>query len=88
MEMGPKRFVMKNRLCQRKDLDVMNSRGHILKCSWFMPGEPPEQMDVIIYCHGNCGSRLDSIPVVEKLLPHEISVFTFDFSGCGMSEGD
>jgi len=38
--------------------------------------------------HGNCSSRLEALPAVNLLLPQNISVFTFDFSGCGLSEGE
>jgi alpha/beta superfamily hydrolase len=31
---------------------------------------------------------MDSFPNVNMLLPMNITVFTFDFSGCGMSEGE
>jgi pimeloyl-ACP methyl ester carboxylesterase len=41
----------------------------------------------VVYCHGNSGCRLDSFEVVQHLLPRQISVFVFDFSGSGLSEG-
>lgn len=37
--------------------------------------------------HGNCGCRLDSFDAVSILLRDGISVFCFDFSGSGLSEG-
>ena len=40
------------------------------------------------YCHGNAGCRLDALSVVPVLLPENISVFAFDFSGAGLSDGD
>ena len=43
---------------------------------------------VIVYLHGNCGSRIDSFDVAEVALAKKISVFTFDFGGSGMSEGE
>lgn len=66
----------------------MNSRGQILKCSWYIPDRDFDSIDCIVYCHGNSGSRLDAMESVEKLLPVGMSVFAFDFAGCGMSEGD
>ena len=42
---------------------------------------------VVVYCHGNSGSRLDAMEAVKVLLPL-CSVFTFDFSGCGLSQGE
>lgn len=44
-------------------------------------------MPHVIYCHGNCSSRLDALPVVSALMP-DICVVTFDFSGSGHSEGE
>ena len=66
----------------------MNYRGHILKCSWYIPDGSFNQIDCVVYCHGNSGSRLDALECVEKLLPIGLSVFSFDFAGCGMSEGE
>ena len=37
---------------------------------------------------GNAGCRLDAIETLRTLLPMNIMVVTFDFSGCGMSEGE
>lgn len=44
-------------------------------------------MPCVVYMHGNQGSRVDALPIVTALLP-EICVFTFDFSGSGLSEGE
>jgi pimeloyl-ACP methyl ester carboxylesterase len=45
-------------------------------------------MPCVIYCHGNCGSRCDALDAVQILLPYNITVLAFDFSGSGLSEGD
>lgn len=37
---------------------------------------------------GNAGCRLDAVETLRTLLPMNIMVVTFDFSGCGMSEGE
>ena len=42
----------------------------------------------VIYCHGNCGSRVDASDCLDLLLPQSISVFAFDFSGSGLSDGE
>mmetsp|Transcript_140668 Transcript_140668/g.262464 ORF Transcript_140668/g.262464 Transcript_140668/m.262464 type:complete len:479 (+) Transcript_140668:97-1533(+) len=42
----------------------------------------------VIYCHGNCSSRMEAIEVVPLLLPRNISVFCLDFSGSGRSDGE
>jgi hypothetical protein len=45
-------------------------------------------MPCVIYLHGNCSSRLEGQQAANVLLPMGMTVFTFDFSGCGRSEGD
>lgn len=45
-------------------------------------------MPCVIYCHGNCGSRCDALDAVQILLPYNITVLAFDFSGSGLSEGE
>lgn len=42
----------------------------------------------MIYCHGNCGSRCDALDAVQVLLPYNITVLAFDFSGSGLSDGE
>ncbi|KAL0481475.1 hypothetical protein AKO1_011239 [Acrasis kona] len=103
-QLGPKVFSLattnddsSSRHYCRKDLVVYNSRGLMLRCSHFEPVESQrrtERMPCVIYCHGNCGSRIDALPSVEVLLPFGfvavllITVFAFDFSGSGLSEGE
>lgn len=50
------------------------------------PGGPA--LPCVVFLHGNSSCRLEAIPLVPLLLPLSISVFCFDFSGCGLSEGD
>lgn len=74
----------------------------MLRCSHFQPAESTDEQDVldvqklrpkkdpfpcVIYCHGNAGSRVDALPLLPILLPHGVSVCSFDFSGAGQSEG-
>jgi pimeloyl-ACP methyl ester carboxylesterase len=42
----------------------------------------------VVYLHGNCSCRLEAIPLVDLILPLKMSVFTFDFAGCGNSDGE
>ena len=42
----------------------------------------------VIYLHGNSSGRPEALPIVDLMIPLEISVFTFDFAGCGMSDGE
>ena len=38
--------------------------------------------------HGNAGNKMEGLEYAEMLLPMGITLFTFDFSGCGNSEGE
>jgi len=38
--------------------------------------------------HGNSSARIEALEIVPILLPSNISVFCFDFAGCGLSEGE
>ncbi|KAG5390315.1 hypothetical protein IGI04_031856 [Brassica rapa subsp. trilocularis] len=84
-------FLLKGRWYQRKDLEVKNSRGDTLKCSHYMPVECSEDrrpLPCVVYCHGNSGCRADASEAAIVLLPSNITIFTLDFSGSGLSGGD
>ncbi|KAL1543193.1 hypothetical protein AAHA92_20200 [Salvia divinorum] len=83
-------FLLKGKWYQRKDLEVKNSRGDVLLCSHYMPVVPPEgkTLPCVIYCHGNSGCRTDASEAAVILLPSNITVFTLDFSGSGLSGGE
>ncbi|KAG2551769.1 hypothetical protein PVAP13_9KG452800 [Panicum virgatum] len=55
-----------------------------------MPVVIPEgnALPCVIYCHGNSGCRADASEAAIILLPSNITVFTLDFSGSGLSEGE
>ncbi|TVU46984.1 hypothetical protein EJB05_06558, partial [Eragrostis curvula] len=82
-------FMLKGRWFQRKDLEVINGQGKKLQCSHYMPAVIPEgkNLPCVIYCHGNSGCRADASEAAIILLPSNITVFTLDFSGSGLSEG-
>jgi alpha-beta hydrolase superfamily lysophospholipase len=42
----------------------------------------------VIYLHTHNSSRLEAREILPVLLPSNINVFTFDFSGSGLSEGE
>uniref|UniRef100_M4D2Q3 AB hydrolase-1 domain-containing protein n=1 Tax=Brassica campestris TaxID=3711 RepID=M4D2Q3_BRACM len=84
-------FLLKGRWYQRKDLEVKNSRGDTLKCSHYMPVECSEDrrpLPCVVYCHGNSGCRADASEAAIVLLPSNITIFTLDFSGSGLSGGE
>jgi len=42
----------------------------------------------IVYLHGNCGCRVDSLDALELCLLYGFSLFSVDLSGSGLSEGE
>eukprot|EP00002_Diphylleia_rotans_P035302 TRINITY_DN7690_c0_g2_i7.p1 TRINITY_DN7690_c0_g2~~TRINITY_DN7690_c0_g2_i7.p1 ORF type:complete len:440 (-),score=62.23 TRINITY_DN7690_c0_g2_i7:173-1492(-) len=97
-DLGPIYFSVEGVPYERVDFEVINPRGFAIKCSHFRRPRPESgysnavedisSFPVVIYCHGNCGNRLDSFEAVELLLPVGITVIGFDFAGCGVSEGE
>ncbi|OVA19694.1 hypothetical protein BVC80_9059g12 [Macleaya cordata] len=69
---------------------LTNGRGHTLRCSHYVPSPFPEDtpLPCVIYCHGNSGCRADANEAAVILLPSNITVFTLDFSGSGLSDGE
>lgn len=64
---------------------IKNLRNQTLQCTHWIPTSV-DSYAVVVYCHGNCGSRVDAEQLLEYLLPNNISLFAFDFSGaCGSS---
>lgn len=85
-----KEFLLRGKWYQRKDVELKNSRGDVLQCSHYIPigsaeGKP---LPCVIYCHGNSGCRADASEAAIILLPSNITVFTLDFSGSGLSGGE
>lgn len=88
-DLGPRNFILKGKVYTRKDLEILNSRGMKLQCSWFFPKFAEIQaIPCVIYSHGNCGSRCDALDIAKSLLPIGVSIFAFDFSGSGLSDGE
>ncbi|KAA8537251.1 hypothetical protein F0562_027062 [Nyssa sinensis] len=85
-----KEFTVGGRTYQRQDMELRNGRGHALQCSHYVPSPFPEDtpLPCVIYCHGNSGCRADANEAAVILLPSNITVFTLDFSGSGLSDGD
>ncbi|KAG5554840.1 hypothetical protein RHGRI_012411 [Rhododendron griersonianum] len=83
-------FMLRGKWYQRKDVEIVNGRGDVLQCSHYMPIVRPEgkALPCVIYCHGNSGCRTDASEAAIILLPSNITVFTLDFSGSGLSGGE
>jgi len=85
--LGPKEITFKNKKFIREDLQLVNNRGLNLQCSFFQLEDQKEKRPCVIYCHGNGGSRLDAVEAFRCVLP-VFNLFSFDFSGSGLSEGE
>lgn len=83
-------FMLRGKWYKRNDVEINNSRGDVLQCSHYVPIVTPEEkpLPCVIYCHGNSGCRADASEAAIILLPSNITVFTLDFSGSGLSGGD
>ncbi|KAG4402170.1 hypothetical protein GLYMA_02G139950v4 [Glycine max] len=69
---------------------LKDTRGYTLKWSHYLPSPFPEDTSLpcVIYCHGNNRCRADANEAAVILLPSNITVFTLDFSGSGLFDGD
>lgn len=86
-QLGPAHFRIGRATFKRHDVQLDSARGHKLECSHFRPADD-SKWPCVIYCHGNCSSRLECLDALQPLLEVGISVFTLDFSGSGLSEGE
>jgi len=90
-QLGENIFYFKGKTYTRKDFDILNRQGIIIKASFIEPEEdsrPFDEMPVVIYLHGNSSSRLEGIKIASELFRRNINLFVFDFAGCGLSEGE
>ena len=90
-ELGPFKFEINGKCYKRTDFELINNRGLKLICSFWEPfDEEREKINLpcVIYLHGNSSSRCEAYAEVKYLLPRNICLFSFDFCGCGRSEGE
>ena len=90
-ELGPFRFEIMGKCYKRTDFELLNKRGYKLMCSFWEPFDEEREstlLPCVIYLHGNSSSRCEAFSEVKFLLPKNITLFSFDFCGCGKSEGD
>jgi len=90
-ELGPKAFQIGGRRFQRDDLRVPGGRDRMLVCSWWQPEKEErlaEQLPCVVYMHGNASCRLEALDCLQPILHMGLTLFAFDFSGCGQSDGE
>ena len=90
-DLGPMRFSYRNKWFKRTDFSISNKKNYKLACSFWEPFDEEREypkLPCIIYLHGNSSSRCEIIPEIKYFLTRNITVFSFDFAGCGRSEGE
>ncbi len=90
-DLGPDKFELNGKCYKRSDFSLMNKRKLKIICSFWEPFDEEREYDClpcVIYLHGNSSSRCEAVAEIKYLLPLNITVFSFDFSGCGKSEGE
>ena len=90
-DLGPYKFQLNSKNYKRTDIVIQNKNLLKLKCSFWEPFDEEREypkLPCVIYLHGNSSSRIEALGQLKFLLPLNITVFSFDFSGCGKSEGD
>ena len=90
-DLGPERFRINSRYYKRTDFSLVNNRNIKLECSYWEPYDEERELThlpCVVYLHGNSSSRCEVVPNLKYLLPLNITVFAFDFAGCGHSEGE
>ena len=90
-EMGPLNFTVDKRHYIRKDFELLNFQGYLMKVSMIEPepkDRPHDIMPCVIYLHANASSRIEGNMIRRFLLKRNINLCTFDFQGSGLSEGE
>ena len=90
-DLGPEKFKINHKYYKRTDFSITNKRGLKLMCSFWEPFDEERdyvRLPCVVYLHGNSSSRCEAVAEVKYLLPLNITVFAFDFSGCGKSQGE
>ena len=90
-ELGPSMFDLNGRSYIRKDFEIIDFQGKLLKVSFIEPDikdRPYDIMPCVIYIHANSSSRVEGINIKKYLLKNDINLCTFDFEGSGYSEGE
>ena len=90
-DLGPIKFEINGKCYKRTDFELINNRGLKLICSFWEPFDEERESSLlpcVIYLHGNSSSRCEAYQEISYLLIKNMKVFSFDFCGCGKSEGD
>jgi alpha-beta hydrolase superfamily lysophospholipase len=70
------------------NVQFKSAQGNVLLSGWFLPSGTSTR--TVIIAHGYAQYRLEegpSTPMARLLVQHGVNVLTFDFRGCGRSQG-
>lgn len=90
-DLGPAVQSFSSYTLKRTDFELKNKRNFVIKCSFFQRIESRSQRSpeiCVLYLHSNSGSRLEALPLLNQVLENDMNLCCFDFSGCGLSEGE
>ena len=90
-ELGSPLFTIDRRHYIRKDFELLNFQGYLIKVSRIEPDireRPQDIMPCVIYLHANASSLIEGLHIRRFLLRRNINLCVFDFQGSGMSEGE
>ena len=71
---------------ERTSIAFQNPSGETLLGSFYRAPEPFED-SCVVYLHGNASNQLEGRYIISLFVPLGVSVFCFDFAGCGCSTG-
>ena len=90
-DLGPIKFEINDKCYKRTDIELINKKSQKLMCSFWEPFDEEREsplLPCVIYLHGNSSSRCEAYQDISYLLNRNITVFAFDFCGCGQSDGE
>ena len=93
MSHSPTQFLLQDQMCIRRDLELVTHHSFKIKASLYLPVDTQtlsvtQPLPCVVYLHGNSGSRMDADDLVDGFLVEKMAVFSIDFGGCGLSDGD
>lgn len=82
------RGFLKNFNYIQEEIVLKNVKNVQLYCSFFHPENDENPFKTLVYLHGNAGNRTDAFGMLDFLAYHKLSLFCYDSTGCGQSEGE
>ena len=88
----PKQMDIGGKMFKSEAFEIHNNAGNKLCCSFVEPANDADRsgdtMPCVIYMHGNAGNKCEGLQYAKEVAAAGMNLCTFDFSGCGKSEGD